>query len=131
MKTRIHESEIEGIDKTWCLIKKEIEQFLDKRLKLIETQFLKDIDDKQFKKLQTEEKFVAKVADFMNDCESYVNVHKKQIVDLEYTIVSLQNGMDEDRKIFSEINKENERVNKILNELLKAKETGILLDIAK
>lgn len=129
MKTAIQDTEIESVAKTWEAIKKEIEGFLMKRGSTISEQYDKNLTDDQFKRLQEEEMFVSKVGDFMNDCESFVNVHKTQIKDLEFTIGMLERGNEEDKKIFKTVASENERVNKVLNDLFERGESKVLIEI--
>jgi hypothetical protein len=129
MKAAIELTEIEAVGKTWQTIKKEIEGFLVKRGATINDQYNKTLTDDQFKRLQVEEEFVSKFADFVNDCESFVNVHKNQIKDLEFTIGMLQRGAEEDRKIFKQLSAENERINKVLTDLFERGESKVLIEI--
>ena len=69
-------------DRVWELLKISLTRFLEQRTETILKHYSIDLTPEAYNRLAREEKFVELSSDFLNECESYVNVHRNKINEL-------------------------------------------------
>lgn len=72
----------QGVESKWNLCVSDLEKDLENRAELISSAYKSTLNDKQLEKVLREEEFVKKIAEFLNDSESVINIFKNAILSL-------------------------------------------------